>query len=173
VEDAVSWFGSDQYDHYHISYCILRSLDLCIMRYALWTSCPCVPWWFQPKSYALRELCIITLCIMKKSTVPSNDGDHTSHQLIHPKECAITSNTIRRLSYATSSLMHGAPGCDWTSARLYVAGAQSPIHHLLGYLYQSMTSPGESPFQFFERYLFYVFETSIRYPGGFLGAYEL
>jgi hypothetical protein len=75
VEDAVSWFGSDQYDHYHISYCILRSLDLCIMRYALWTSCPCVPWWFQPKSYALRELCIITLCIMKKSTVVTEADD--------------------------------------------------------------------------------------------------
>ena len=77
--------GSNQYDHYHISYCILRSLDLCIMHYALCTSCPCVPWWFQPKSYALRELCIITLCIMKKSTVPACPQRYVTNRSVYRK----------------------------------------------------------------------------------------
>ena len=39
------------------------------MHYALCTSYPCVPWWFQCKCYAIRELCMIISCIMRKPTV--------------------------------------------------------------------------------------------------------
>jgi len=41
----------------------------CHQTYALCTSYPCVPCWFRCKSYATRELCNITSCIMRKSTV--------------------------------------------------------------------------------------------------------
>ena len=41
----------------------------CHWTYALCTSYPCIPCWFRCKSYATRELCNITSCIIRKSTV--------------------------------------------------------------------------------------------------------
>ena len=42
---------------------------LCIIQYAVCVQNHCVPWWFWPKTHALLKICIITLCIMSKSTV--------------------------------------------------------------------------------------------------------
>ena len=39
------------------------------MHYAVCVQNHCVPWWFQSKTHALLQICIITLCIMRKSTV--------------------------------------------------------------------------------------------------------
>ena len=68
-ESPTGWSSTIAITNTVVWYCILLPPDLCIMRYALCTSYPCVPCWFWCKSYATRELCNITSCIMRKSTV--------------------------------------------------------------------------------------------------------
>ena len=44
-------------------------------------------WWFPPQSYALWEICIMRICIMRYSTVPLVDCGHPHlHTLWHPFE---------------------------------------------------------------------------------------
>jgi hypothetical protein len=58
------------------------SLCLCIMHYAICTPLPCVPWWDLCKCDAILDLCMITLCIMRKSTITISRA-HPDHVRQH------------------------------------------------------------------------------------------
>ena len=105
------------------------------MQYANKTYFPCVPSWDPCESHALCELCIMSLCIMRKSTV-----SHLLVQQLHSKGCfrqlKPTLVICIYLSFAGGNSQWLTRRLRGESQRTYILGAERPsLYTLQGVLF--------------------------------------